>query len=327
MKIKSICVICLLAVLALIHVDQDAYAAQKIIIAVYKDTPDYAIAREVFVSSLTQETARLGMEVEFIYLIKIKNREEFIQGIKEQAKDADMIFISGTPNAMAVKEAQVKIPVLFNAVADPKAAELVQSFHSPNSNFTGVYCAVAAHTQLQMLLKVIPEVKTLGIIYNPKDPASVSQLKSWRKAASYWEGIEVLDFPIPETVDSAEKLGKVTKAMIGGVDVIVTMADSHISLYGQGVIDTAIKYKIATYASLGHMVEQGSLFSLGFNFEKATKIVNIPQAIKILQGTPPGKIPVGTYPYYDLIINLKTAQKIGVQIPNDAIKAAAKIIK
>ncbi|MCK4993447.1 MAG: ABC transporter substrate-binding protein [Candidatus Omnitrophica bacterium] len=327
MKIKHICMIFLLVLMQLIQVNSNACAAQKIIIGIYNDNPDYSAVREVFVSGLTQEADKIGMEVEFIELINIDSCQEFIQSLKEQAKNANMIFTAGTPNAMAIKEAEIKIPVLFSAVADPKEAELVKSFHHPDSNFTGAYCAVAAHTQLQTLLKVLPNAKVLGLLYNPRDPAPVSQVQSWHKAAAYLPGIKIMDFQIPERVDSNEELAEVTKGMVGIVDVIVTTADAQVSPYGKGLISVANEHHVPTYVSLSHLVEKGALFSLGFNFEEATRVVNIPQAIKILQGIPPEAIPVGTYPYYDLIINLKTAKKIGVNFSDDVINSAAKIVR
>ncbi len=327
MKIKNIYMIFVLALMFLMPFNSNACAAQKIIIAIYNDNPDYSAIRKIFVSGLKQAANKLSLEVEFEDLVDAANRQEFIRRLKEQAKDADMIFTAGTPNAMAVKETGVKIPVLFSAVADPKKAGLVNSFHSPDSNFTGAYCAVAAHTQLQTLLRVYPKAKTLGILYNPRDPAPVSQVQSWHKAASYVPGIKIMNFHIPERVSSEEDLAEVTKGMVGLVDVIVTTADAQISPYGRGMIEVANKHNIPTYVSLSHLVEKGALVSLGFNFEEATKVVNIPQAIKILQGIPPAAIPVGTYPYYDLIINLKTAKKIGINFSDNIVNSAAKIIE
>ncbi|MCG2712526.1 MAG: ABC transporter substrate-binding protein [Candidatus Omnitrophica bacterium] len=327
MKIKNIRVIFVLALMFLILLNTNALAAQKILIAVYNDNPEYSAVREIFVWGLKQEVNKLGMKVEFAYLIDTDNRREFMQRLKEQARDAQMIFTAGTPNAMAIKEAGIKIPVLFSAVADPKKAHLVKSFHDPASNFTGAYCAVAAHTQLQMLLKICPQTKILGILYNPRDPGPVSQVQSWHKAASYVPGIKIMNFHIPQSVISEEGLAEVTKDMIGLVDVIVTMTDAQVSPFGRGMIEAANKNNIPTYVSMSELIEKGALVSLGFNFKEATKIVNIPQAIKILQGIPPSAIPVGTYPYYELIINLKTAQEIGVNFPNDIINSAAKIIK
>jgi len=316
----------LLALMQLIQVC-NASAAQKILIAAYQDNPDYSEVREVFVSGLTKQADILGLDIEFIYLIDINNRNEFIEMLKQKARNADMIFTAGTPNAMAIKQAQIKIPVLFSAIADPKKAGLVRFFHDPRSNFTGAYCVVAAHTQLQTLSRVIPNAKILGILYNPRDPAPVSQLFSWHKAAAYLPGIKILDFPIPEGVDSKAGLAEVTESMIGIVDVVVTLADAQVSSWGEGMIKTANKYNIPTYVSLSHLVEKGALVSLGFNFKESVRAINIPQAIKILQGIPPEAIAVGTYPYYDISINLKTAKKIGVTFPSDIINSAANKIE
>ena len=258
MKIKNIGMIFVLAFMLLMPFNSNACAAQKILIAIYNDNPDYSAVRGVFVSGLKQAVNKLGIEVEFVDLIHADNRQEFIQRLKEEARDADMVFTAGTPNAMAIKESGIKIPVLFSAVADPKKAQLVKSFHRPDSNFTGAYCAVAAHTQLQTLLRVYPEAKTLGILYNPRGPDPVSQVQSWHKAASYVPGIKILNFHIPERVDSEEELAEVTRGMIGLVDVIVTTADAQVSPYGRGMIEVANEHNMPTYVSLSHLVEKGA---------------------------------------------------------------------
>ena len=326
MKFKNILMIFILGLMQLIPASS-AGAAQKILLAVYNDNPDYSSVRKVFVRELTQEADRLGMDIEFVDFTKTRNRREFIQKIKEYAKEIDLIFTAGTPNAMAIKEAEVDVPVLFTAVADPKKANLVKTFHRPASNFTGAYCAVAAHTQLQTILKVMPNVKILGILYNPRDPAPVSQLHSWEKAAAYLPEIKILSFQIPASVDSEEKMAEATEGMIGLADVIVTLADAQVSSYGKGMIKAANNNNIPTYVSLSHLVGKGALFSFGFNFDEATKVVNVPQAIKILQGIPPEAISVGTYPYYDLSVNLKTAGKIGVNFTEEVIDSAANKIE
>jgi putative ABC transport system substrate-binding protein len=326
-RFGKICSLFFIAFMLLNAFNSDAYAAKKILVAIYNDNPDYTVVRKIFVSELKRVTYGWEMEVEFIELLNVREREEFIQRVKELSKDVDLIFTAGTPNAMAIKEAKVQIPVLFSAVADPKEAQLVSSFHKPDSNFTGAYCAVAAHTQLQTLLKVYPQAKTLGVLFNPRDPAPVSQVKAWHKAASYVPDVSIMNFHIPERVDSVKELAEVTQGMIGLVDVIVTTADAQVSPYGQGMIKVANANKVPTYVTLSHMVEKGALASLGFNFAKATKIVNIPQAIKLLQGVSPEDIPVGTYPHYDLSINLKTARKIGLKVSQDIINSAANIIK
>lgn len=236
------------------------------------------------------------------------------------------MFTTGTPNAMAVKASGFKKPVIFSAVANAVGAKLVESNEVPGTNFTGAHCAVPFDSQLRALLLVLPDVSNIGILYNNSDPSPTGQARGWKKAVAE-QGLQLSEFYVPAEVNSPESLAEATKPLIGKVDVIVTTADAKVSPYGKGMIDVANNAGMATYVTLSQLVNKGALVSLGFNFTEATRIVNVPQAIKILKGESPAVIPVGTFTEYKLVINLKTATQIGVSVPMRALKIASEIIQ
>lgn len=301
------------------------YAQKKVLLAFYVDNPDYAIARYTFREGLKVETEKTGLEVEFITLDTQGDKKAFISRIKELAPQVDLIYTTGTPNTIAVKSAQITTPVIFTAVADPIGAKLVNSLEKPGTNFTGSHCAVAEEKQFKALLLTLPNVRKIGILYNPDDPAPSSQAKNWKETIIK-EGLEYLEFFIPSDVQSAEGLAQAAKTMIGKVDVIVTTADAKVSPYGEGMIRVANENKIPTYVTLNQLVKKGALVSLGFNFIEGAKL-NISQAIEVLGGRSPAVIPITTFPEYKLVINLKTAEEIGVVIPFRALNTASEIIR
>ncbi len=303
-----------------------AFAAQKVLSGVFFDNPDYAATRKAFLTNLEKEAIKAGLEIEIIDISTNGDREAFIAKLKEMEPQADLIFTTGTPNAMAVKESGVKKPVIFSAVANAVGAKLVESNEVPGTNFTGAHCAVPFDSQLRALLLVLPDVKNIGILYNKNDPSPSGQARGWKKTVED-NGLNIIEFSIPSDVKSVEGLAEATKPMLDKVDVIVTTADAKVSPYGQGMIDTANAAGIPTYVTLAQLVNKGALVSLGFNFTEAARIVNVPQAIKILNGENPAVIPVGTFTEYKLVINLKTAKQIGISVPMRALKIASEIIQ
>jgi putative ABC transport system substrate-binding protein len=256
------------------------------------------------------------------------DRAAFIEQLKVKAADASLIFTTGTPNALAIKESGVTKPVLFSAVASPVGAKLVNSLEAPGTNFSGCHCAVPEVSQLRALQMVLPNVKKIGLLYNPKDPAPTAQVNKWKEAIAGATGLQAIEFVIPEGTDSADKLAEATKAMVGQVDVIVTTADAKVSPYGDGMIKVANENKIPSYASLSQLVRKGALASLGFDFPEGARTVNVPQALKILKGAADvSTIAVGTYTEYKLVINAKTAEVIGVTLSPSALKIASEVIK
>ncbi len=303
----------------------NGYAAKKVLLAVYFDNPDYKTARNTFRAELTKAAAREGLDIEFMELNTNRDKEAFITRLKELEPEVDLIFTTGTPNAMAVKQAGITKPVVFSAVANPVGAKLVKSLDRPGTNFTGNYCAVSASNQLRALLLTLPSVKKIGILYNPDDPAPTSQAKGWRKAVKD-AGLELEEFFIPKETSSAADLAEATKQAVGKVDVLVTTADAKVSPYGEGWIDACIENKIPTYATLAQLVRKGALLSLGYNFAEGAKM-NVSQAMDILKGKSPKDIACNTFREYQLLINMSTAKKIGVSIPLRALRTASEIIK
>jgi len=312
-------------ILGLLATTTQAQNVKRVLLAVNADNPDYANARNTFREGLEAEGSKAGLDVKFTVLDTKGDKDAFMAKLKELEPTIDLIFVPGTPNAMAVKQAGITKPVIFTAIANPVGAKLVNSLDAPGTNFTGGHCAVPEDKQLRALLMVLPKVKKIGILYNPDDPAPASQAKKWKDAIAA-QGLEAVDFSIPATTKSADELAEATKPMVGKVDVIVTTADAKVSPYGAGMITVANENKIPTYVSLGQLVNKGALVSLGYNFVEGAKL-NVTQAIQILSGRSPADIAVTTFPEYRLVVNSKTAKAIGVEIPLKALKMASEVVQ
>ncbi|MBU1086762.1 MAG: ABC transporter substrate-binding protein [Candidatus Omnitrophica bacterium] len=309
---------------------QTGWTAQKILLAVFYEIPDYLITLQAFKAGLAQAAKQQGKELEWLELKQLDgNIHDFISKLKEIENTIDLVFVAGTPTAMAVLESGIKKPVLFAAVANPKKAKLVDNLHSPGRNFTGIYCAVSANRQLQTILSSFPEIKNITIIYNPFDPAPTAQVEEWFKAVMVRKDLDIKfnKIKIPEQVNSAQSMREFMNTLDKTMDILITTADAKISSYGEAIIQVANQNNIPVYSSLNSMVEAGALFSLGFKFKQAAEQLSVSQALRILNGTLPQDIPVCTLPEYNLVINLKTAKQIGIKFPEKILQEADQIIQ
>ncbi len=302
-----------------------AESAQKVLLAVFYDNPDYVNCRNIFREKLAKEAKQAGLNIEFLILDTQGSKGLFLNQLKKLEQEIDLIFTAGTPNCLAIKESGITKPVIFTAVADPVGEKLVESLVRPNTNFTGSHCAVSADRQLSALLYVLPKTKKIGILYNADDPAPVSQVKAWKEAMARIR-MKAVEFFIPKEANSVDSLAAAAKPMVRKVDVLVTVADAKISAFGEGVIAVANVHKIPTYASLNSLVKKGALCSLGFDFVMGAEIT-VPQAIAVLKGGDPAIMPVITNSEYHLLLNQNTARVIGLEIPANVLKTAAEIVE
>ncbi|MDD5669932.1 MAG: ABC transporter substrate-binding protein [Candidatus Omnitrophica bacterium] len=289
------------------------------------DNSEYQVSRETFAQSLKEDAARSNLSIDFITIDSKGNKEDFISQLKNIEKTADLFFVAGTPNAMLVKEAGITKPVIFAAVADPVGAKLVNQLDYSGTNFTGVQCSVPEDRQIKALLLALPSIKRVGLLYTPGDPAPASQAKKWKDVLSS-KGITVHEVFIPDTLASSDELSALTAQFAGKVDVIVTTADSKVVSFGDGMIKVANENRIPTYAGVIALVKKGALMCLGFDFPEGAKVA-VPMAREILGGRNPMTMPVGAYPKYKLVLNIKTAQQLKVEIPPETLKLASEVIK
>jgi len=297
----------------------------KIGLAVLKDNPDYQAARSAFVDVLEQQK---DLSFEFKVLDAYGDLEAYKQGLKHLVKEdkVDLIFVTGTRSTQPAVELIKDTPIIFTAVTDPVRANIVKSLENPGGNVTGTHCSVPAEPQVKVILKVVPTVKTIGIVYTKDEANAEIQTEDFKKVAEGL-GIKVDTATVSLNTKTQSEVAEATKKLIGKVDVLMAHQDTSLSQYGRGMIEVAEENKIPTYVSLGQLIEEGAIFSLGVDFATLGTISGKQALLILLQNITPGNIPVDTDKNYSLIINLGAAQEIGLDIPVNVLKSASKIIK
>ena len=141
---------------------------------------------------------------------------------------ADAIVAIATPSAQAAAAATSSVPIVFSAVTDPVAAKLVKDLKAPGGNVTGVSDRLPLAPQVDLMLKVVPTAKRVGIVYSPGEINSTILIKEL-KAVLAQRGMTLVSAAAPRTVD----VQAATKSLVGKVDLIYSSTDNNVvSAYG-----------------------------------------------------------------------------------------------
>jgi len=233
----------------------------------------------------------------------------------------DAIVAIATPSAQAVVAATKDVPVVYSAVTDPVAAQLVPSMEPSGTNVTGVSDLLALDKQIELIKKVVPEAKRVGMVYNPGEANSVVVVKKLQELLPK-SGMTLVEAAAPRTVDVASA----ARSLIGKVDVIYTNTDNNVVSAYESLVKVGNDAKIPLVASDTDSVKRGAIAALGINYHdlgvQTGKIV-----VRILKGEKPGAIASETSSNLQLFVNPGAAAKQGVTLSDALLKSAAETIK
>jgi putative ABC transport system substrate-binding protein len=233
----------------------------------------------------------------------------------------DIIVAIATPSAQAAVTASSSIPVVFSAVTDPLAAKLVPTLEKPGGNVTGLSDMANLKEHLELIKSFIPNVKTLGIPYNPGEANSVSMLASMKVEAGKM-GITIVEAAAPKSSD----VMIATKQLVGKVDAIYCPIDNTIISAVESVVKVGIDAGIPVFAGDTDTVARGAVAAVGYDyFDLGRQTGDI--VVRILKGEKPGNIDVKMAKGTNLYVNPKMAAMMGTKVPQEVLARATKIIK
>jgi len=232
----------------------------------------------------------------------------------------DVIVAIATPSAQAVVAATKTIPVVFSAVTDPVAAQLVPSMAASGTNVTGVSDSLALEKQVELIQRMLPDAKRVGMVYNPGEANSVVVVKQMRELLPK-AGMSLVEASAARTVD----VGAAARSLVGKVDVIYTNTDNNVVSAYESLVKVGNDAKIPLIASDTDSVKRGAIAALGVNYHdlglQTGKMV-----ISILKGQKPGEIASQTSDKLELYVNPGAAKKQGVVLSDAFIKSATKVV-
>jgi len=228
----------------------------------------------------------------------------------------------GTPAALSAVQNTKNIPIVFGAITDPVVDGLADSIEKPGGNKTGTSDLWPYRVQMELIRKLLPQAKTIGIVFNPGESNSQASLKHIRPA------LEALGFKIVEApVSNTAEVYAAVQSLVGRCDVILVPADNTVTSAFESVVKVANENRIPLFAGNIHDVEKGAIATYGVNYYKIGRTTGRLIAKILKEKANPGNIPVVQEANADLVINLKAAEKQGVTVPAELISKAARVLR
>lgn len=223
----------------------------------------------------------------------------------------DLILAIATPAAQAVAGATDEIPIVGTAITDFASAGLVQSNDKPGKNVTGSSDLTPVADQFDLLVKFLPQAKTVGVLYCTAESNSDVQVKLADQAAAN-HGLKLVRY----SVSSSNEIQQVVESMVGKVDVVYTPTDNTIAAGMTTVTMIANDNKLPTICGEEGMVDNGGLATYGINYEELGKLAG-QMAVKILKGeSKPADMAIEHLDASKCTLktNEETAKKLGIDL-------------
>jgi putative ABC transport system substrate-binding protein len=239
-------------------------------------------------------------------------------------RPVDLIATFGTPPTLAAKQATTTIPIVMIGVGDPVGAGLVSSLARPGGNITGntILGREVAGKRLQLLKEVIPSLSRVAFLWNPDNASHPAQLAELRAAV---ETLAIQLLPVPAR--TSDEFDSAFAAMIRERPDAFLMTNDPLHQLSIGrIIDFLANNRLPGMFVTREVVVAGGFLSYGASlpdlFRRGASYVH-----KILQGTKPADLPVEQPVKFDLVVNLKTAKAIGLNIPESFLLRVDEVIE
>jgi putative tryptophan/tyrosine transport system substrate-binding protein len=237
---------------------------------------------------------------------------------------AVIVSLGADPAALAAKGATTTIPIVFLVGGDPVKIGLVASLNRPRGNATGVNFLVSEMTakRLALLHELVPTAAGLGVLINPKSAAAEAQMSDAQSAApALGEQLVIINASNEGEIDIA--FATFTQRKAGG---LMIADDPFFNNRRDQIVSLAAHYALPTVYFFREFAASGGLISYGTSLTEAYHQVGA-YAGKILGGANPADLPVIQPTKFELVINLKTANALGLTVPQSLLVAADEVIE
>ncbi len=251
--------------------------------------------------------------------------ERFAEFAIELARlNVDIIIVTTTPAALAVKNATKKIPIVQPNSIDPVGAGLAASLARPGGNFTGTtqQAPDIVAKRLQLLVQAIPNVSTVAVVWNAANPGNAG---SWREVQN---AARVLGVKLqPREVRGPLDFDRIFAGMARErPDALLIIGDRLTLQHGKEIVDFANQKRIPSMLDRAYAETAGVLMSYGAEEEELWRRAAV-IADKIFKGAKPADLPMEQPTKFKFVINLKTAKALGLTIPPSLLLLADEVIE
>ena len=279
--------------------------------------------REGFLQGLSEEGIEEGKNLTVLYENAQADGGTASQIINNfLSKKADLICGIATPMAQAAYSGAKKtdVPVIFTAVTDPVAAALAKEDGTPVGEITGTSDKLPVEKQLEMIRKILPDAKTIGILYSTSEVNSEAAIKEYKAAAASY-GFEIIEGAVSATAD----IPLATDSILEKVDCLNNLTDNTVVSSLPLILDKAGKKNIPVFGSEVEQVKIGCLASMGLDYVDLGKQTGI-MAAKVLKGEAKASNMnfevIKEAAFYG---NAKVAENLGISLPSELTGSAAEV--
>jgi len=234
----------------------------------------------------------------------------------------DLILAIATPTAQACAKIYEKnpqladTPMVFTAITDPLAAGLVSNYEHPGKSITGVSNRLPMDKHMEMVLRFVPGLKKLGVLYNAGEVNSVSNVKRIKTAATEL-GFKIVDAPVTNTADVYQAI----QSLVGKVDAVYVPTDNTVISALESVIKVCERVKLPLFTADTDSVKRGAIAAMGFDYYLHGKQTGA-LARRILAGEKPGEISVEFQKELSFHINPEAGKRMGLDISKEILDTA-----
>jgi putative tryptophan/tyrosine transport system substrate-binding protein len=235
----------------------------------------------------------------------------------------DVIVAWGTPASLAAHKATSTIPIVMSA-GDPIGAGIVSSLARPGGNVTGMSVQMAEQEgkRLELLKKVLPSFSRVAVLSNPSNPYCGIAVREARLGATALG----LQFELVEASDSHNLDDAFLKLSRVRPDAVLVVADPFLAGERTRIAEQMVKIRLPSIFSYHEHVVAGGLMTYTTNYYDVFRREGL-FIDKIFKGAKPGDLPVQQPTKFDLVINLKTAKALGLEIPPQLLALADEVIE
>jgi len=241
------------------------------------------------------------------------------------ASQPNLILSSGTPTTLVLLQQTRTIPIIFATVVDPVGSGLVTNLPQPGGNVTGFINIEGSMSGkwLELLKEIAPRVKRVAFLFSPVTATYADYFLSPFKAAAGSVGVEAIAAPVRDTSELASVIAAQAHEPNGG---LLIMPDAFTVARRAEIISLAARHRLPAVYPFRFFAELGGLLSYG-NDQRDNYRRAAPYADRILKGAKPGELPVQVPVKFELVINLKTAKTLDLDVPSLLQQRADELIE
>jgi putative ABC transport system substrate-binding protein len=236
----------------------------------------------------------------------------------------DVILANGSSAIRPMHQATSTVPIIFIGGSDPVGDGFVKSLAHPGGNLTGftVLEESIGAKLLELLKEIVPTTARIAVMINPDSPSHLRLFNSAAGAAKRFD-VEVVRTPVRDVADIEAAMTQLGRNSAQG---LIVPPDPSTNTHRKLIVELAARYRVPTIYALRATIIEGGLISYGVDIPDLFRQAAI-YADRVLRGTKPADLPVQQPTKFELLLNLKTAKALGLEIPPTLLARADEVIE